>query len=552
MEAKIAAIFARRSKAHQEASLESQVSEVKPWLEEQGFVVPQERIIAVTWTSLAVLDCPEVQTLLDWVARKEIAAIGMSHSDRLSGKPAEKIYIINFCRKYEVEILSKNSPLLEGREGELMEYIATYAKETQVIGTQQGSRRGLRDRARLRGLSPTMKPVYGMRWENGRLVPTDDYRHGQEIWDMALAREKTKAIGRKLFYQAILSPRGKRTWAPSTITNFLKNPACGGRVAALRYEKVEPHHRRLQKRGKTSSRLKPEEEWVWLEGLVEYPYVSWEQYLLVQDGFKFNRLYASRNAHRFYLLRGIIECQLCHRHYYGVQRTGQLPAYVCSGSWAQTYGKKCEAKALNCLVIETDVKSTVRRFLEEPDTYLAEIKRRQGLTDHTIANIEQKMDQLRREYQETISYEQKALRLLTPEAFIAEQALIKARRTWLTEEVQRLEAKLANLHRLALNRQAIEVLRNNLKVNLDQATDQDWRQIFEALGLKILAFGDGNYDIEINVPTEDMQIETRTPWYISPCSRPGTRLFPAGYGRCCPQHWLTHQPIEISLGHFPA
>jgi predicted site-specific integrase-resolvase len=536
MENRIVAIWARRSKAHQEASLESQVSEVKPWLEEQGFLVPQERIIAVTWTSLAVLDCPEMQTLLDWVARKEIAAIGMYHSDRLSGKPAEKLYIINFCRKYEVEILSKNSPLLEGREGELLEYIATYAKETQVIGTQQGSKRGLRDRARLRGLSPTMKGIYGMRWENGKLVPTGDYKHGQEIWNMALAGEKIKTIGRELFRQVVLSPTGKRTWPPSTIVNFLKNPACAARVAALRYEKVEPQQRRVQKRGKTSSRLKPEEGWVWLEGLVECPYVSWDQYLLVQERFKLNRLYALRNAHRFYLLRGIIECQLCHRHYYGVQRTGQTPAYVCSGSWGQTYGKKCEAKPLNCLTTETDIKSTVRRLLENPNTYLAEAKRRQELTEYTVASIEQKIDQLRREYQETISYEQKALRLLTPEAFTAEQALIKARRTWLTEEIERQEQKLANLHRLALNRQAIEVLRNNLKVNLDRATDQDWRKIFEALGLKVLAFGDGNYDIEVNIPSEVVQIETRTPWYISPCSHPGTHLFPRGYGRYCPPH----------------
>ena len=76
--------------------------------------------------------------------------------------------------------------------------------------------------------------------------------------------------------------------------------------------------------------------------------------------------------------------------------------------------------------------------------------------------------------------------------------------------------KLANAHKLALNKQAIEILRDNLNFNLDNATDQDWRQIFEALGLKMLAFGDGNYDIEVNIPVEDMQIETRTPWYISP------------------------------------
>ena len=538
METRVAAVWTRRSQGHQEVSLESQIGEVKPWLEEQGFMVPQERIIAVTWTSLAVLDCPEMQVMLDWITHKEIKAIGIYHSDRLSGKPAEKIYILDLCRKHGIEVLSKHSPLLEGREGELMEYIATYAKETQVIGTQQGARRGLRDRAKLRGLPPTMKPVYGMRWESRKMTPTPDYVHGAEIWDMALAGEKIKAIGRELFRQGVPSPTSKRTWSPSTIINFLKNPACAGRVAALRYEKVDPQHRRVRKVGKTSSRLKPEEEWVWLEGLVEAPYVTWNQYLAVQERLKLNRLYAERNAKRFYLLRGMIECLLCHsnRHYYGVQRTGQAPAYVCSASWGQTYGKRCAAKPLNCLVIEEDVKNTVRRFLEDPDTYLAEVRHRQQLTEHTVANIEAKIADLDREYKDTISYEQKALRLLTPEAFTAEQALIKARRTWLTEEIVRQKGKLANLCKLALNKHAIEVLRDNLQVNLEQATDQDWRRILEALGLKILAFGDGNYDIEINIPTEDIQTETRTPWYTSPCRHPGTRLSQVEYERYSPPH----------------
>jgi hypothetical protein len=521
--------------------LESQIAEVKPWLEAQGFTVPASKIIAVTWSSLAVLDCPEMQVLLDWVAHEEIQTIGTYHSDRLSGKPAEKVYILNFCRKYGVELRPKNSPLLEGREGELVEYIATYAKETQVIGTQQGARRGLRDRAKLKGLPPTMKSVYGMKWDNGRLVPTDDYRHGQEIWDMALAGAKIKEIGKELFRRVILSPKGERAWAPSTIANFLNNPTCAGRIAALRYEKVEPLHRRVQKRGKTSSRLKPEEEWFWLEGLVEYPYVSWEQYLLVQERFRLNRLYASRNAHRFYLLRGMIECQLCqsNRHYYGVQRTGQAPAYVCSASWGQTYGKKCWAKPLDCLVTETNVRNTVRRFLENPDTYLAEAERRQELTGHTIANIEGRIADLTRERGKTIADEQRAFRQLTPEAFEREQAFIKGRRSWLEEEIERQEARLANLQKLALNKQAIQVLRNNLKVNLDQATDQEWRNIFEGLGLKILAFGDGNYDVEINIPTESTQIESRTSWYISPWECPGSHPSPGGCGRWCPLHGWT-------------
>ena len=44
-------------------------------MEDQGYVVPDERVIGADWTSLAILDCPKMETLLSWVRHGEIHAI---------------------------------------------------------------------------------------------------------------------------------------------------------------------------------------------------------------------------------------------------------------------------------------------------------------------------------------------------------------------------------------------------------------------------------------------------------------------------------------------
>ena len=83
----IGAVWWRIStKAQADMSPETQILEAREMLEAEGYSVPQHRVIGADWHSLAVLDCPEMETLLSWVRHGEIQAIGMYHGDRLAGK----------------------------------------------------------------------------------------------------------------------------------------------------------------------------------------------------------------------------------------------------------------------------------------------------------------------------------------------------------------------------------------------------------------------------------------------------------------------------------
>ena len=527
----IAAIWARvSSKAQMELSLDSQINEVKPWLESQGWTIPNERILRVTWTSLDIIPCPELQILLEWIRKREIGAIGLYHSDRLSGKPAHKIFILEQCKKHNVKVLSKNSPLFDGREGELIEFVLTWSKEASVLRTQLGARTGLRDRALIKHLPPTQKKAFGYSWNENKFIPNENYDTAKIIWSEFLSGVKTKRICQNLTKRGIPTPRGKSHWAPSSIIAILKNPIYAGRIAVLRYEKVEPKKRRGNTYGKTSTITKPETEWHYLDDLVETPIVTWQQYVAAQDRLKLNKTNAMRNAKRHYLLRGMIECQFCHEHYYGIQRTGQAPAYVCSRSWAQMYGQKCKAKPLACHELELAVKELVRNFLESPDGFLVQVDQKVKAVDYTIGNLTQNIKALESKFEQTIDDERRAFQSLTSEAFQREQSLLKARRTWLSEELDRQKTKLNDLKKMITNADIVTAMRKTLHDRLDRASDEDWRFILEAVGAKVLAFGDGTWDIEINIP-DTLSIENGIPrssvlWVRPPMSPPYTTGLP--------------------------
>ena len=199
------------------------------------------------------------------------------------------------------------------------------------------------------------------------------------------------------------------------------------------------------------------------------------------------------------------------RHYYGIQRPKRPPMYVCPVSRWHNYGKECFSKPLPCTEVEADVKETIRSFLETPDVYLTEAKERMGIAERTIEGLEQNIRDLEKDYRKTIEDERRALSLLSDEAFPQEQALLKTKRKWIEEEIQRLKEKVETTQRFAVDRETIETMRNRLGRNLDRATDEDWRVILEALDTKVLAFGDGTWDIEINIPIPTELIVNKTP-----------------------------------------
>ncbi len=521
----IAAIWCRVSTHDQrELSLESQEIAVRRILEAEGYSVPPQYILKVDWTSLDLMACPQFQLLRQWITEGKVQAAGTLDRDRLQAQGLQRLLFLSDCRERGIRLFTvQGVPMLDGEEGQLVEMALALGKGRAVERAQQGARDGLRDRARLKGLPPTMNNIYGMHWENNRLVPAEHYENVSEIWRMALSGWKILAICWELGRRGILTPSGKRDWNTNTLRNMLKNRAYSGVIEALKQESIEPCQRRKATYGKTSRRPRPEDERVLLYGLVERPIVTKEEFAWVQQRLKDNQLFAKRNTRlREYLLKGLIRCSACGRTYVGVSRNGHS-YYYCGAKWKPVNREACQSCGLRATEVEEGAFQTVTDFLRGPQGFENEIRRRYGLTEESEASIRRQITDLGDDDKKEQEAESRAFRLaahtrISEEVFQQEIGLIKARRRWLEEERNRLQNQLADIERLSFSPEAVESLRCRFEERLKRATPEDQRFVLESLGAKVIAYPNGTWDMEIELPRpvhNNMQIEHSVPGPVS-------------------------------------
>ncbi len=321
-----AAIWGRVSTHDQrELSLESQELAVRKALEAQGFEVPPQYVLKVDWTSLDLMSCPAFLQLRRWIAEGTVQAVGTLDRDRLQAQGLQRLVFLSECRDKGVKVITvQGAPMLDGAEGQLVELALALGKERSVLRAQQGAKDGLRDRARLKGLPPNMKKPYGMKWENNRLVPDENYKVASDIWHMALAGSRMKAIARDLTLRGIPTPRGRVGWRPSAISYILKNRTYAGVVEALKSEAVEPKLRKRSTYGKTSTMTRPGSERIRLLGMVERPIITEEEFEGMQTQLRESQRMAKKNTRlRHYLLRGRMRCESCGKVYVRVTRNNR-------------------------------------------------------------------------------------------------------------------------------------------------------------------------------------------------------------------------------------
>ena len=129
---------------------------------------------------------------------------------------------------------------------------------------------------------------------------------------MGLAGRKILSIADELTQRGIPTPSGKLGWSAFSVRHILKNRTYAGVIEALKTESVEPKERKGSTYGKSSRRLRPENDRIPLEGLVERPVVTEEEFAWMQRRLKENQEPAQKNTKlRTYLLKGLVGCAAC-------------------------------------------------------------------------------------------------------------------------------------------------------------------------------------------------------------------------------------------------
>jgi hypothetical protein len=492
---KVAAIWARVSDPKQEEpSVDRQVATVKAWLEEQGYSVPSDKIIKVVWTSKKILNCPDMQRLLSWVKTGEVKAVGMTHLDRLSGRPGHMSQIFETLKDANCQLLAKDTPLPTGLMGEMVALVMTLGKAMQVDKADNGAKQGLRDRVERKRLPTSKHRVYGYQWASDNVVEPDHerperYEARKLMCDMAVKGATYFDIQKELRKQGVLSPSGNPEWDRSSIALIVNDPINGGRYYALKHEACEPKKRKVAKEGNTSSRYKSLDEAVYLpEVKVIDPPITWEQYLQLQARHQVNQKLASRNGKREYLLRGFIKCYTHHgkkgepRTYYG-RPNGNSYIYACPVGG-------CAHPNLHGPRTEDMVKQHTRWLLNrQPEEFYRYVGDR-GNKAQTRESLENEKRNLESKYNRNVNAETELEKRdlsgqVHPEVYRRLKSSYQAERLWIDERKETIEQQLAQLEKQADIADTWWKLRERVAGRIDQLTSAEWREIFITLNLQV-------------------------------------------------------------------
>ena len=511
---RVAAIWCRVSTHDQrELSLDSQEVAVRKVLEAEGYRVPDHLVVKVDWSSLDLMSCPEFQQLRRWIADGTVQAVGTFDRDRPQAQGLQRLIFLSDCSDQNVQILTvQGPPMLEGGEGQLVELALALGKERSVLRAQQGARDGLRDRARLKGLPPNMANIYGMRWENHRLVPDENYSVARDIWTLALAGWKIMSIANELTRPAVPTPKGKLGWSAYSVRHILRNRTYAGVIEALKTEVVEPKVRKGSTYGKSSRRLRPDDQQICLEGLVARPIVTEDEFEWMGQRLKQNQELALKNNKlRAYLLKGMVGCAVCGARYNGVtvkRRGKEYSYYVCSARWKpKPHVERCRSNTLSVEALEEAVFNMVVDFLHGPEGFGNEMERRRGFSADSEASLVRELDSIKGQETEEHEAESRAFRLaargnVSEAVFDQEIGLIRTRQRWLAEQRQRLEQQLADIRRYSFDPESVEMLRHRLEAKLAAAAPGDRRFVLEAISARVIIQADRTWEIELQVPRE--------------------------------------------------
>jgi DNA invertase Pin-like site-specific DNA recombinase len=276
--------------------------------------------------------CPDMQRLLGWVRNGEVGAVGSLHLDRFACRMGQMGQILDTFKEGNVELLTKNSPLQAGLLGEAMAMVITIAKALQVERADEGSKNGLHNRAKLRGLPTTCQAPYGYKWDETRtkLLANSNWQNRKLIVRLFLEGASIHGIKRELRGRAIPSPTGLEQWPEPTIWGILVDTVNHGEYRALRRENTDPKERRGKRNGdptygKSSSRK--------VSGIVltnieiEKPIIAKEEHDWIMKRLEKNRLNSKRNGKHNFLLKGMVYYELDGRRYHGRHIRDNIWAY---------------------------------------------------------------------------------------------------------------------------------------------------------------------------------------------------------------------------------
>jgi len=392
--ARIAAIYARVSTDHQRAqgTIASQVDELRELATARGLAVGSELAFCDEGVSGATLVRPALEGLRDGAAEGAFEVVLCHSPDRLARRYAYQVLLLEEFARAGVEVVfAFEGERSESPEGELLRQMQGMIAEYERAQIAERTRRGRLHRARSGSPAVLGRAPYGYRYvrrsEHADAYFEIDEARAPVVRDIfrryAHAGETLAAIADWLNQSATPTTSGK-AWHPSTVRGMLVNPAYRGeaafgktRVTGIRGKATRPARLRGARQSLAPQRTSaPEDSWT----MIAVPaIIDDDTFALARSRLEHGVRFASRNAKKPSLLRGLLVCCECGYAWHRVEKgnpQSKRAYYQCGSRCLRTAERRCESKPVRAEALDQLVWAEIRRLLCEPDLVRAEIDRR--------------------------------------------------------------------------------------------------------------------------------------------------------------------------------
>ena len=372
----------RRSRVHQDLSVEEQRDEISRWATQQGYQIVQE--FTDDRSGLDTSRRRGFLALLDLCSdpNRRVADIvlvyDVSRFSRL--EPDEAAFHEFSLKRAGVRVIYTHEPGANdtGITGHLMKSLKRVMAHDYSVKLSQVVTRGLRAHAE-RGLWVGGQPAYGLRRAvrqpdgSVRVLPTGRWKAKGEVVVLAsdpfeagilletyqryVNDKGVGAIAATLTARGVPAPRGGAAWTKGTIWSILRNPIYKGTVV---YGKAR--YSEIGKRGGKTCR--PETDRIVVEHAVPsiIPPELWEAAQAKHGTRKFG---VGRPWHRPYLLSGMVICDQCGKRFRAHKQTrGAIPAYFVCGSYLSSGAAVCDGLRVPTPFLDDAVLDGINRRIE--------------------------------------------------------------------------------------------------------------------------------------------------------------------------------------------
>lgn len=272
-------------------------------------------------------------------------------------------------------------------EGRLFFSIRGAVAEFEKAKIRERMMRGKREKARQgKVVQPAKLPTWLRSEDGGTTVVFDAHwaEVARLVWQLFVQDGLTlRGVAQRLTVLGYATPTGGRQWQPTVIQRWLKNPAAHGDLVQFRYRAAAPHTRR--KPVIATARRRPETT------LIETAPAEWSHVpvpALVDAGtwgaaqarLARNQALARRNAHRPYLLAGLLVCGACGKHLAGSYHKPRDRRYYRCGGHSRLArvqgGGRCRAPAVSADTLEAAVWERIATLFRNPALLETELRRR--------------------------------------------------------------------------------------------------------------------------------------------------------------------------------